>query len=513
MKKNKFIKLSSLMLSVIVLGSVLNTAQPVQASETTSQVTHIDFENGENPFTIGREGNNTKDGNTWATDVTVTSLSEGGNALHLTATNNTEYTTFLTEGWAEGTRPTKVQYKFKGVNKDGSVTANSKRAFSFLPIYTSTKVHNSFGYPSLLRFSDVASGQYIKGGMVSANGTVCALSAQTPTNQNIVLGTSEAAAEWYSVACNYDWSLFKEEDSYQYVVSIEITDAEGIVVFSSTATHAAGTGATNIMTGMNGKTLSFGFMTGNANGLEAYVDDIYIWSEAYADSATEKGTLYGPFAQPKVLGATPATNTSNNSIKVKMGFDFSSVTAIAEANGETPIQYGAVLVPGSPEYGAMVTNAGLLLDADETNDGAATELGYKYTKRELTGDVVLPAEYYVTISNSNENIAKRASAISYVVTEDAEGVQHIYYSASTINHSVMSLLKAAFNQTYLADTNNVLEDAIVSGSSLETALNNYNASNGTTETLATIKVATTGGATTEAQRNLLVDLHLALNNQ
>lgn len=501
------------MLSVILLGGVLNTASPVQASDTVNQVTCVDFENGSNPFTIGREGNNSKTGNTWATDVSIANLNDGGKALHLTATNNTEYTTFLTEGWAEGTRPTKVQYKFKGINKDGSVTTNSKRAFSFLPIYTSTKVHNSYGYPSSLRFSDVASGQYIKGGMVSVNATVCTLSAQTPTNQNIVLGTSEATADWYNVACSYDWSLFNEENSYKYVVSIEITDVEGKVVFSSTATHAAGTGATNVMSGMNGKTLSFGFMTGNTNGLEAYVDDIYIWSEAYADSASDKGAAYGPSAQPKVLGATPATTATDNSIKVKMGFDFSSVTAIAQANGETPVQYGAVLVPGSPEYSALVANAGLLLDSNESNDETAIDLGYKYTKRELTGDAVLPKEYYVTISNSSENIAKRASAIAYVVTEDAEGTQHVYYSATAINHSVMSLLKAAFNQTYLVDTNNVLNDSIVSGSPLETALNSYNATNGTTETLATIKTATAGGATTQAQRKLLVELHLALNNQ
>lgn len=506
-------KLSSLMLAVVLLGSVLDASRLVQASGTTEQITYIDFESGTNPFVVGREGNNTKTGNTWATDVTVATLSEGGKALHLTATNNTEYTTYLSEGWATGTRPTQVRYKFKGINKDGSVTANSKRAFSFLPIYTGTKVHNSFGYLSTLRFSDVASGQYIKGDMVSANGTVCTLTKQIGTTQNIVLGTSETTADWYDVKCTYDWSLYNAENSYQYVVSIEITNAEGTVVFSGTGTHAAGTGATNVMTGMNGKDLSFGFMTGNTNGLEAYIDDIYIWSEAYADSAADKGATYGPSAQPKVLGATPATTATDNSIKVKMGFDFSGVTAIAEANGEIPVQYGAVLVPGSPEYSAIITNAALLLDTDDTNDATATDLGYEYTKRELTGDAVLPKEYYVTISNSNENTAKRASAISYVLTEDAEGTQHIYYSEAAINHSVMSLLKAAFNQTYLTDTNNVLEDAIVSDSPLETALNNYNAANGTTETLATIKAATAGGATTQAQRNLLIDLHFALNNQ
>ena len=196
-----------------------------------------------------------------------------------------------------------------------------------------------------------------------------------------------------------------------------------------------------------------------------------------------------------------------------MGFDFSGVEAIAKANGETPIKYGAVLVPGSPEYNDIVANAALLLDNDEGNDLTAADLGYKCTKKELTGETKLPKEYYVTISNSNENLGKRASAISYVVTEDAEGQSHIYYSTTAINHSVMSLLKAAFTKTYLTDTNNVLDDAIVSGSPLEVALNNYNTTNGTTETLATIKSAVAEGTTTQEQRNLLIDLHLALNSQ
>lgn len=506
MRNSKLVKIGSSILCAVLLGSVL--AVPQTASASTEQVTYVGFEDMssvDEQFSLGAD--NTAASEYWTTYATVDSLSEGGKALHLKGGAAKSYTLYLSQGWNDNTRPTEVQYRYKVVS-DRTTTAN-KDAFYLRPIYHA----KTDGVCFPLRVYAQTRGGATKctnNTSGAAWGAKCGVASNVTTNVEWNIATTEADSPWIQTTLKYDWGKYNAENSYELSVKVLMTNlSTGDTVSDYTMTTSQGT-SSHLMEMIATKTKYLGFSIGavGITGLDTWIDDIYVWSEDFTT-----GETYGPSAQPKVLGATPATTATDNSIKVKMGFDFSSVEAIAKANGETPVKYGAVLVPGSSEYTDIVANAGLLLDHEEANDLAATDLGYKCTETELTGETKLPKEYYVTISNSNENLGKRASAIAYVITTNESGAEHIYYSATAINHSVMSLLKAAFTKTYLADINNVLDDAIVSGSPLEVALNNYNTANGTAETLATIKSAVAGGTTTQAQRDLLIALHLALNNQ
>ena len=161
------------------------------------------------------------------------------------------------------------------------------------------------------------------------------------------------------------------------------------------------------------------------------------------------------------LGATISTSSTDASVPVKMGFDFSELnTYLAEtaAHGETLINYGAVLVASEDVADSMQSALKTKISgADQKLTSTSYSDNYKYmftvgTNAETATNV--PEEYYVTInqSDANQYMGKTISAIGYVVTKDVSGTLHYYFTTNTIEDSsvtngvigtaVLSLLQA-----------------------------------------------------------------------
>lgn len=496
MKNSKLLKIGSFMLCATLLAGVLVAPQKVSAS--TEQVTYIDFEDGVNPFTKGREGANTKTGNTWSDNIAVKEMDDGNSALCVTSKASTEYTSYLTEGWASGTRPTEVNYKLKIVNT-GKIYA-SKRAFVFSPIYTHTK-YTGYGYLSSFRFTTIGTGLAMKAASTAMSQN-CSGTESKSVDLNMPITEDVNTSPWYELTCKYDWSKYNADNNYQLSVSIIITDGEGKVYNNSQQVFTGN--STSTIAKMSTDTLSFGFLTSNVDGFSAYVDDISIWSENFTT-----GETYGPTVSPEAIGAS-LSNVIDNKVKVKMNFDFTSAKELIKKNGETVQKYGAVLVAGTKDGATMQSKASTMIA-----NGLSDSDGYKRTEK--TGE--LADQYAITITNSCETdtMGKRASAIGYVVTDKG-----IYYTNNTvankvtngvINKSVMGLLKSIFSATYLADYDaQIAEGASIEATRLGIALHacGYEV---TSDVVAGIRTITTKSGSTAEEKQQLLKLHIALMSE
>lgn len=387
--------------------------------------------------------------------------------------------------------PKNVKFSFKTYQEDNASLAPAP-VVSFMPIvrtgagihpgrfpYVNIKYANYFTWGEVDRISLQTDTDSAADAILTAQGDEKII--KDVKNQKT---TSIEDATWYTVNCDYDWSKFTEDKTV--TCNISISNASGAFV-NYTVRYTMK--SDNII---NQKAYGFGFKAGSTR--ECWIDNIAITMETIDSEGNS--TIHAPNIPVKlnVKGAT--ISTSNQTIK--MGFDLSSAAEAIAARGETVQKYGAVLVAGTKTLAEMKKNAALFMDEDTENNPQS----YMCTTRK---ESKLPDIYSVTITNSNsgdgyDNRGKRATAIVYVVTDKG-----IYYSEETINHSVMSVVKAIFNDTYLTDEGNVKNNSVVAGSPLEKALT---ASNTTYQALTEALIAS---PTTSEQRTLLLNVHFALN--
>ncbi len=222
------------------------------------------------------------------------------------------------------------------------------------------------------------------------------------------------------------------------------------------------------------------------------------------EAATEIVLEHSPSIKPQIADVTLGDVAKET--KINLTFDFTKLLSVIEETGEQPVQYGAVLAGGVQSYSDMISNADSIL-----KENAEVE-GYTCTKKTPDEELGMAGTYYVTIANSDGvNLGKRASVIGYVIVENQTGNRTIYYTTTRASYSVMNLLKSAFTEGYLLNTDYVQNGQIVPNSLLASALSSYNAEHQAQADLESVQTAVMNGVTTEEQRNLLMTLHFALN--
>lgn len=219
-------------------------------------------------------------------------------------------------------------------------------------------------------------------------------------------------------------------------------------------------------------------------------------------------SVYPDGLLPIASGATLATNKDILRIK----FDFSGVLTKITAKGETIQSYGGLVVAGTKDAATMEAKAETMISGEVLESD-----GYKRTEK--SGDAITrlletedPA-YYITITNSGtlENMAKRATAIGYIKTD-----QGIYYTTDCenadkqlVNRSVYGVLKKIFEENYVADYDaaTVKEDTI-----LYKAVAKYTAKDGTVQKTAeeVVAIVKSSDKSTEDTRKLLSGVHYTI---
>lgn len=221
---------------------------------------------------------------------------------------------------------------------------------------------------------------------------------------------------------------------------------------------------------------------------------------------------------PQAVGATLATKkeAGTNSVKSKMQFNYTA--AQKQLSGYSDISYGAVLTrtTNATTYDTLVNAAINQIEGStwKSAESSFQNSGYTVTKR--TG--ALPTGYYVTVknsetSNSVDTSGYRTSTLGYVIGKNSNGAVEYYFTKGVqnqegsdwMNHSVVSLLQALFNKTYLPDNctdsdSDGIYDKFNADSLLKTALGQYNSDNNSNAVLNDIWEAA-GGSTSGSNAN------------
>ena len=390
-------------------------------------------------------------------------------------------------------RPSNVSFRFKAYLSDG----NDNKLFSFYPLVNEAYRNNDhmWNWPNIQAYYwnwTSHNPRYCESIGLSKGATsqaqVSIEAGEQETYFKPVTATSIGEAGWFTYNCAYDWSNFASDAT----VKCQITVSKGDIVSDAYE-------VTLTVTGNDFKKQKlYGFAFGAIGIADFCLDDIAVTLESIDSEGNS--TIHTPNVPvvPAVKGATISTTNQT----IKMGFTFTEAQKAISLRGETVQKYGAVLVAGTQTLDTMKTEAAKFMDDVDNNENAS----YVCTART---DSTLPDIYSVTITNSNmdtdgttDNRGKRATAIAYVVTD-----QGVYYSDAMINHSVMSVVKAIFNDTYLTDADNVSNGTLVSGSALATALASCGAD------YAALTTALTAAPTNATQRDLLLNVHFALNKQ
>lgn len=508
MKRSKGKKIGALLMSVLMLGSVVNIVLTVEAEETISG-SYVNFEDITSSSDLIGLGFNNRN-NTFVNNTTVDTV---GNTQALTKlADQIAYEPAVMKD--NDLRPGKVEFRFKTAKTPEG--KNFSQMIQFYPVVfgpckdaggndvywynggnsgyqNSARPYFAFSLTtyktSSYQLTQSNGGNWFDVGKEDAEIWTMTKTQTWPSTMS--------ACEWGTFICDYDWSNFDAAHSYVLGLTFHILIGEIEYKQAFTLTLAK-TGDEQIVSLMENFTKGgIGLKLGNdANWTAAYDNLAVTWVDA-------NGTEYKPNYLPEAmaLGATLATTEGEDgTIKTQMGFGFTEAREALEKNGAIVKDYGAVFVAGTKDYATMKENAEHVL-----KQGAVT--GYVKTK---IADSSLPDEYRVTITNSDgQNIGKRVTAIGYVRTTDGA----IYYTgeytsdsivqANLNNYSVMSVLKNIFNKTYLSDPDQ---------SRLQAALAAYNEQQGKVYDMAYIQNAVQEGTTDTEQRNLLKALHFGLYN-
>lgn len=224
---------------------------------------------------------------------------------------------------------------------------------------------------------------------------------------------------------------------------------------------------------------------------------------------------------PQAVGATLATTVEEgedgtNSVKSKMQFDYTA--AQTQLRDYSDISYGAVLTrtTNTTTYDTLVNAAINQIEGSTWKSAGSSFQNSGYTVTKRTG--ALPTGYYVTVKNSEtsngvDTSGYRTSTLGYVIGKNSNGAVEYYFtkgvqnqeSSEWMNHSVVSLLQAIFNKTYLPENctdsdSDGTYDLINANSLLETALKQYNSDNNSSAVLSDILEAA-GGSTSGSKAN------------
>ena len=474
-------------------------SEPPTKSETPEEDTpkgaYIDFEEGTTDTLAAIDGNDQ--------NVDISEL--------VTSTNNTKVFNInqSSDGWTtayyqpeiadfgdgvEYVLPSNVQFRFKAYQEDNDMLP-PKAVIEFEPILrmgTGTHIGRfpkiSIGYANYYTWGQVdriilqTSTDSAADSIITAAG---AASSQIDVASSATSSIDDAT--WYTANCAYDWNDYST--SHEVTCTFTIANASGVfATYTETYTMKSSDF-------INQKAYGFGFKDTSTDNTNCCIDDIAV--TLVSIDSEGNSTIHTPNVPvvPAVKGATISTTNQT----IKMGFTFTEAQKAISLRGETVQKYGAVLVAGTQTLDTMKIEAAKFMDDVADNENVS----YVCTART---DSTLPDIYSVTITNSNtdtdgtDNRGKRATAIAYVVTD-----QGVYYSDAIINHSVMSVVKEIFNGTYLTDTENVKDGALVEGSLLDKALGN--------STYADLTAALTAAPTNATQRDLLLNVHFALNKQ
>ncbi len=306
---------------------------------------------------------------------------------------------------------------------------------------------------------------------------------------------------WNTVTCEYDWLEFTEEKGFIVGLKITVTDVVGneLIYVDKIKPHILGE-ATTITEDM-GFSFGFGYDYWSTAAADSFcIDDILIWSYNTKDSAK----TYAPAPNVRTMGATMSVEDNDDKdINVKVGFELKNAVEIAKLNGEEIESFGALLVAGTKDSATMKS---------ELEKALSGNISEKYLLKNYDAkENKIPDEYQVSITNSGkaQNLAKRLSAIGFVVTDKGVYVSENNDSASgiengVINRSSVGLLKDAFAKTHLPEYE-------VDATAFNTALTEYNSTNNTDYTADDVKsIVSSNFISTAAQRKLLKELHFAL---
>lgn len=482
MRKNKLLKLTALVLSTVMLAGAGYTALPVEA-ETSG--TYEGFESGVLP-TTGFEGSVDDANNGVIAQLDYTKAYKGD-----AYTDSAYY-------WNGGTNTLPKTIKFRFLCND-----------------------SSYDYDQLLCW-EITGAQITTGGRLGRGLSKIFTKAkekvklQTTGKITETVNATEVFAytegKWLDFEINCDWTQYNTSTKNCTITQKILLD--GTIIYDDTATYTKGTSTSNNTWGNSTMYFVLNFRKIDASkyssNLSRYLDNVQITWTNYSSDETIGTAEYTPSFEPelKVLGATLATNESNESIPSRFEFNFSEAKAALDNKGETPVQYGAVLRAGTQTYDTMKVDAALLLDDDTANDPKST-----LTKRTIdtTG---LPDEYKVTVQNSmketadtkwDANLGKRVTAIGYIVTDKG----NIYYTGGytnaadddkAISRSVVGILKNIFKAKYV--------DALT-----EDIVSKYKNIEGVAYSVDSVKtLLDLTGVTTTQDREMLMKVHFALND-